>query len=72
MHNLHLLLDHEHLPTERVEYDMEEVEYIPFVCGLGANWTGAPIGDWMPDDVGLFGVFSGVRSIACFDLEKEY
>ena len=24
-----------------------------FVCGLGPNWTGAPTGDCMPDDVGL-------------------
>ena len=22
------------------------------VCGLGPNWTGAPAGDCIPDDVG--------------------
>ena len=57
IHIRHLLLDHELLPIALVESGMEEVGYIhSLVCGLGPSWTGAPTGDWRPDDVGQGGV----------------
>ena len=71
IHILHLLLDHEHLPIELVEYDMEEVGCIPSSVDLGQTGLVLPSVTAFrefPDDVGLFGVLG---SIARFGLERE-
>ena len=39
IHIHHLLLDHDHLPIELVEYDMDEVEYIPSSVDTQLNWS---------------------------------
>ena len=42
IHIRHLLLDHEHLPIELVEYDMEEAGCIPSSVDLDQTGLGLP------------------------------
>ena len=73
IHIRHLLLDHEHLPTELVEYDMVEVGCIPLSVDLDQTGLGLPSVTAYPTML-VCAVFltHEVVSISCSGLEIEY